>query len=420
MSRWVNNENTSIAKINTDFRISNNNILIQSTTASNVGFGTKESRNKGLGYFYFEANVNNSRGQNSIGLTQNSASFSYNGTGSTNYSEMINISNITNTVIGFLIDATDSTVVRFTTTINGSNWDNWKNLNKTLSSLYIGVVLINTNNSIDMTLNTGDSEFKYDLSSILRDIKDIKDIKDIYSFNGKRFFILSYEKMLLQSNNKIYSLESIDEIYETKMTSDTAPAPLKVIYNAGVSLSNYRYFGFDGKPNTFHWSSAITDNIYIGLDFGEPKVFNTLSLIDAPTGYENNTIKGFNIEASNDNLNYEILHSLPNHVSQGALATETFYFNNNKPYRYYRIRDNIKTNHAIAFTDLVFSKRKNILIEIPSVNKDIFTKYGKEKFDVSYSLIKNKNYILQDTVSENEQGLWTTQLDRKPLSIKFD
>lgn len=241
--------------------------------------------------------------------------------------------------------------------------------------------------------------------------------------NGLRLKLVYENKInnqtLLESNNKTYSLETLNEIYETKMTSDTAPAPLKILNNAGVSASQYRYLAFDGKPNTFHWSSGIADNIYLGLDFGEPKVFDTLIFTDAPPNYDSQKLQGFYIEASNDNLNYEILRSLPNHVSQGALATETFYFNNSKPYRYYRIRDNIKTNHAIAVTELVFSKRKNTLTEIPSINKDVFLKYGKKKYDVSDSFIENKNYILQDTVSEDVNGLWTTQINRKPLSIKF-
>lgn len=54
MPTWIDNTSTQANYINTNFIISNSNLLNQSTTTSNKSFGTKEYREKGYGVFYFE------------------------------------------------------------------------------------------------------------------------------------------------------------------------------------------------------------------------------------------------------------------------------------------------------------------------------------------------------------------------------
>ena len=53
-------------------------------------------------------------------------------------------------------------------------------------------------------------------------------------------------------------------------------------------------------------------------------------------------------------------------------------------------------------------------------SKQNFLNYGMNTTTSLDGVFISKKYVLQDTVSENEDGLWTTQLNRKPLSIKIE
>lgn len=60
------------------------------------------------------------------------------------------------------------------------------------------------------------------------------------------------------------------------------------------------------------------------------------------------------------------------------------------------------------------------ITELPTNSLNNFIKYGTTTVDNFNKIQVGKNYILQDTISEDTDGLWKQELSRKPLSIKFE
>lgn len=425
MSIWLSNTDVNVPIINTDFIISNSNVLNQSTVNSNASFGTKEQRQKGLGYFYFEFTkiASTSSGQ-SIGLTQNNTSFSYNGTWSANYSEILRIPTVLTTT-GVLLDMRDSTDVRFTTTSDGVTWSAWSTSNKTLSPIYIAFVLIASNSSVHLTLNTGKQDFLYDISPL------VQKSDNVYSFNGQKKFKSVKSGNILSSKGRFYSLLSRDKVYETKMTSNSLPAPLKSVASTEPDTNYASWKAFNGFNNTVMDSWRAATNIrtgWIRLDFGVATKVNGVMLTSPnDSGASPAMAKDFVVEGSNDASTFIPIKSFTNQT-WSINETKAYKFDKPVEYRYYRINvskthrlpDGSETSGTLAIGEILyFYDAPYTMRELPTPTVDNFIKYGMNAIDDIEKGIGEKQYVLQDTVSENERGLWTTQLDRKPLSIKF-
>lgn len=67
-----------------------------------------------------------------------------------------------------------------------------------------------------------------------------------------------------------------------------------------------------------------------------------------------------------------------------------------------------------------YSTNTSTISQLNGVSEQNFINYGIDSPIQFDGVFTNKNYILQDGISENENGYWTTKLDRKPLSIKFE
>ena len=91
----------------------------------------------------------------------------------------------------------------------------------------------------------------------------------------------------------------------------------------------------------------------------------------------------------------------------------------NKGYYSWSDKILVKNEDKIYSLDAISSNKDNSVFEIPILSKDNFINYGKGLENFS-KIFKEKKYVLQNEVSENEEGLWTTKLDRKPLSISFN
>lgn len=235
--------------------------------------------------------------------------------------------------------------------------------------------------------------------------------------------ILSFSNnILLTSNNKTYSLKSIDTWYETKMTSNIAPSPLV------VSASNYYtapYLAFDAsKTSLYSTASRSDDNAWIQIDFGKNKRVNMLSFTAGSGSVDYIfTPKRFQILASFDGLTFVNIFEVSN-LSWINGETKKFTFPNTTPYRFYRIfcPDGTPSGSDGIFrvAELLYGYRGLYMNALPSYSIKNFIDYSQKTIPDLDSQIFNKNYILQDEVSENSEGLWTTKLDRKPLSISFN
>lgn len=248
---------------------------------------------------------------------------------------------------------------------------------------------------------------------------------EIYNSALSRREIFFADKTLLLSKGKTYSLKSTETPYETKMTSNNTPAPFVASASSIYSASFPAYLAFNGTASTVNDCWASVNNTVAGwiqIDYGTSKIANILTLTprnDSST--VDSSPKDFNILASNDNIKFTTLLEVKNQVGWIANNPRVFKFNNLKPYRYYRIEvisNNGRTYTAIG--DITFSYKYNATNQTPNNNEQNFIKYGMNSVIPMEGIFSSKNYILQDTVSRNSDGLWITLLSRKPVKFKFD
>ena len=236
------------------------------------------------------------------------------------------------------------------------------------------------------------------------------------------------ELLLLQSNNKIYSLKSIDTWYETNMTSNTTPSPLVASASSIASSNNVAWKAFNGSNSSTDpydiWATAInTTNGWLQLDFGLQKSFNAFKITSRAWTNDNNyttcSPETFTMQGSNDGINFIDISEVFNETSWGINETRVFPIKNTKNYRYYRLNVFTVNGGPYVFVAKLEFSNISLISEIPNSSVNNFVEYGTNRIGELELILFNKNYILQDEVSENEEGLWTTQLDRKPLSISF-
>lgn len=231
--------------------------------------------------------------------------------------------------------------------------------------------------------------------------------------------------ILLQANNKSYSLKSIDKTYETKMTSNTTPSPLVASASSSNSSSLYlAWYAFNGVNATNNcWASTAADRntCWLQIDFGDRKVFNTVYITarDNSSGNTNQMIKDFKLLGSNDGTDWDHIAAFNNQTNWSGFETRAFRFKSKK-YRYYRIQasSNNGNTNATSIGNVLFSYN-TLINEIPDASIKNFAGYGSAEINDLNLIQSSKNYVLQDESLENEIGLRSTRLDRKPLGIQM-
>ncbi|MFJ7839915.1 discoidin domain-containing protein [Lysinibacillus sphaericus] len=229
---------------------------------------------------------------------------------------------------------------------------------------------------------------------------------------------LSYfNMMLLKSNNTIYSIDSANKFYETNMTGIITPSPLV----ASATTSTWSpHKAFDGITDSVGWLGKGTTG-WIHIDFGSIKEANRVEIYAG--GFDIQTApKDFEILGSNDGVNFKNILSVENKTDWVAYVGQEFTFERCS-YRYYRInttRNNGGSNY-VDIDEIIFGLKHIEINVLPSYSKANFINYGKNQLTAINQTITVKNYILQgDSISINEQGLWTKKVDKKPLSISFE
>lgn len=277
--------------------------------------------------------------------------------------------------------------------------------------------------------NWGNSS--YNVSNIKVNVsKDNSDYQEIYSenyiVNEEKTVLQGYSlqkrRFLLQSENKTYSLEHINLVHETKMTSNTAPTP-RVASASSVYTTTYSAWkAFNGTVTDANDAWVTPTGVITGwiqIDYGESfqKNVNILTLTSRNSTIVEANPKDFDILGSNDGITFDTLAKFRNQTNWAQVETRTFKFRNDNSYRYYRIQILNNNGHSfISIGDILFSYNVNYLIELPSPSKDNLINYGNPKMDKLDEAIDHNNYIIQ---SANERGLYTVKTSRKPKGIKI-
>ncbi|OXS65598.1 hypothetical protein B1B04_24930 [Lysinibacillus sp. KCTC 33748] len=214
--------------------------------------------------------------------------------------------------------------------------------------------------------------------------------------NGyKPYGLLPYSKILLKSNNKIYSIESNNSLYKTYMTSDTVPAPLRSsassVYINASSYQAWRAF----SESTNNW---MADNVpqWVQLDFGSKNIFNRVRI--KSSNEANQSPKRFQVLGSNDGSNYHVIQEFSVNTWE-ANTWKEFYFKKSD-YTVYRINVlevySPNTYNRVSINQIIFGLDNNVLIELPTLDIE----YGQQSLLELNKTMINKNYILQVEVSE--------------------
>ncbi|OXS74277.1 hypothetical protein B1B04_09120 [Lysinibacillus sp. KCTC 33748] len=162
------------------------------------------------------------------------------------------------------------------------------------------------------------------------------------------------------------------------------------------------------------------------LDFGVKTKVNSFKITSrawtTDTNYTTSSPKTFVMQGSDDGINYFDISRTFNETDWKANETRLFTLKSQYSFRYYRLKVfTVNGGSYVIVAKLEFCNL-GFLNEIPNSSLNNFTKYGTNIHDglPINVVMNNKNYILQNKISANEESLWTTQLDRKPLSISFN
>jgi len=259
----------------------------------------------------------------------------------------------------------------------------------------------------------------YDSSGLLIQTYEVNPITVVnasQSINTESFDIIN--KTLIRANNNTYSIENNFVYFPTNMTSNTSHAPLKA--SASSEYTGYQAWNAF-SDNTNKWTTNnYVQNGWIQLYCGEKIFINRIYM--QVNDYRSADPRNFDILGSNDGVNFDVLKTVTNQTWNYNYETRGFDIETNTKYSYYRVKINSNNGHyntTIRQIKLVYHQG-NFLYELPALDKNVIIRYGnKEKSIFMDNFSKNKSYILQDDVSKNEEGLYTTKLDRKPLSISF-
>lgn len=270
--------------------------------------------------------------------------------------------------------------------------------------------------SNDITVNFGATSFSYLPSNLP---------EGTYSYDGSKN-LTPYNKILLLSGEKTYSLKSEEIKHETKMTSNILPAPYVASASSQYSTTLIPFRAFNGI-NTDANSWATINNtktgwIQIDYGLGNEKLANVVYITNRnnTADFATSAPKDFNILGSNDGIKFDKIAEIKNQTNWIQNETRKFRIIAPKHYRYYRLE--ILSNNGATYTaigEILYALEQG-LSEIPNASEENFINHGADSVDNAGVIFVNKNYILQDTVSENSDGLWVQEIDRKPLSIKFE
>lgn len=226
------------------------------------------------------------------------------------------------------------------------------------------------------------------------------------------------EKILLSKNNKGYSTHAEDTWYETKMTSNTAPAPLVASASSQFNASYAPFKAFNavlsGETNSWVTLSGVS-NGWIQINFGKQVEVNMFSITSGDySSSVNSEPKDFILYGSNDGATFDEIVIINNQTGWNLGETRTYLANKDVKYSIFKLQVNSNNGFSyLRIAELKFGYKKRELIEISKIDKDAFIKYGKESFDDLGADFTVQTYALNDDTKNKK-------VTKKPLSIRFD
>jgi len=310
------------------------------------------------------------------------------------------------TIIGIALDLDIGTLEFFLNGVSqGKSHTNIKTMGKVFPAITDGSS--GSGNSV-YNANFGDRPFKYQAPDGFKDYGDY-----------------AIKRIMLSKGGKFYSFSDTTNMYQLNMTSNTSPVPYVASASSiwSTSFEPWKAFNGTNKDGSDSWVTATgVHSGWIQIDLGKPYAINNIAIsARADSTAPTTAPKDFTILGSIDGVSYVELFRKTGETKWTNAETKEYNFNNNIKYRYLKV--DVQSDNGgsyIGIGEIRIGYIGNSLNQISKIDGATIEKFGNNtEIDVS-RVIKSKNYILQDSVSENEQGLWEAKLDRKPLSISFE
>lgn len=386
------------------------------------GISTNGYRTLGEGVFYCEVICSASANYKSMGVATklNQSWVSYG-----NFTDAIYpipaTSLLGGNVIGILLDLTGS-VGKLCYNINGGKFSAWVDLVAPSG----GAVIQQHRIAIVGSSSSGGSQtytLNYNTKTFVTSVETIVAFAnaDVYVFDGSEKLIPT--KIIFRKNNKYYSL-----YYAQEPSPDNLSTGVTTVTASGGTTPEKTINGvISGYPSSNGWSSSNMPTGWIKYQFKNPVLVSKIKICSYYVGgYE--AIKNFTFEGSNTgafNGEETIIYS-GTHPNETTIDFIEYKFTNTKKFLYYRI--NVQSIHYgnggdnLSIHEVEFYDENGVigLKEIPAITGETISNHGMSGTINFDGVFFSRCYVLQDTVSEDTDGLWKTQITRKPLSISFN
>lgn len=200
--------------------------------------------------------------------------------------------------------------------------------------------------------------------------------------------------------------------------------PSIIFSSQHTTYKAFQAFNKDYGELSFWSTLSGQETGWIGFNFGiKTKVSSYI--IQSRMPYLKSSPNSWTFEGSNDGANWTVLDTRTGYDTQSwsASSRKEFRLERNYEFSSYRLNassNNGDTNYPIQIISLELLIYPNpSLFLIPSNSEENFVKYGMDSPVKVNGFISSKSYILSKEL-ENAEGLWTTKINRKPLSIKFN
>jgi hypothetical protein len=270
-------------------------------------------------------------------------------------------------------------------------------------------------NNVTYTVNFGATPFKYNIPQMH------------YSYDGSQYG--SINKILLSSSDNHGDVGKIVEIktdYETKMTSNVIPTPLRASASSIYSATYDAWKAFDGSAGVGYWATLNTQWGWVQIDYGLTKKVNFVKITADTHATISKTAspKRFNIEGSVDGIVWSVLKKLDEEVNWTQNETREYKFDNHKEYEKYRI--NVLENNGYTYLsigEVRFGYHENIMVKTPNKTEQSFINHGMsqsdlESIDMSTDFTE-KHYIQDVSVSLGEGKVFEQSLDTSKIIKKI-
>lgn len=235
-----------------------------------------------------------------------------------------------------------------------------------------------------------------------------------------------FRSALLKSNQNIYSYESNNAKYDTKMTSNTTPSPLVASASSIYSSSYSAWLAFNGTRtdvnNCWITSSSLLTDQWVQIDFKDKKRVSHIEVVGMGVNTTSSP-KNFTVFGSNDGISFYPVLKIKNQTNWGTFESRGFNFNYVVNYRYYRfhIHDNNGYASYSGVVDIVYSHKGSVLLKVNNSSKKSFVNYGNTRLFDMNKPIKEVDYVLEGEYTDSSKYILIKKtIKRKPLSISFN